>query len=442
MSGVKPASMERISSARTTASSVFARKFIGVGRGASGGDTLRIMSYNLLADVHVGAYLYPRHRLKDITYQRRLPLLGKEIEEYQPDVLCVQELQKDDLASFSSLPCLKGFKSLYGHKRRPPGALSHLEGVAIFVRSAKFELVKGHVENFTLKLGENYDQKDFFLAEMNKPCTAVIAVLQRRGEPAGKRFAVVSIHLPFNKKQGHVKLGILTLLLKTLARVKEEHGCRDVFVCGDFNTVPNSMLYRFVREGRVELNADLRDYSGQDQQERRLKKMSMAEALREGDRVFRSRQLPNHRWVSREFLLQLLQAQPVLNDQEMIVFRGELASLPVEDFGPRLEALSTEIGLASAYAEAKRLASQDDQGADFNTPFLSSTEYNNEAGNTFFGEELKACVDYIFYTKEGDMKLLGVLETPSLEMLLSLHTTLPCAPFGSDHISLVADFSF
>lgn len=79
------------------------------------------------------------------------------------------------------------------------------------------------------------------------------------GDPcSGAQFlAVANTHVLFNPKRGDIKLAQLRLLIRHLqalisAAVPQGHvGHVPALVMGDFNSVPDSPLYRFVRDGLV-----------------------------------------------------------------------------------------------------------------------------------------------------------------------------------------------
>lgn len=65
-------------------------------------ETLRVMSYNLLAPSNAKMHMFKHHRAEDISKFKRFELLSAEILELRPDILCVQELDEDDLGTFSN----------------------------------------------------------------------------------------------------------------------------------------------------------------------------------------------------------------------------------------------------------------------------------------------------------------------------------------------------
>ena len=57
----------------------------------------------------------------------------------------------------------------------------------------------------------------------------------------------------FNPKRGDIKVAQCRVLLDTCKALMAEHeGDRDLAVCGDFNSAPNSGVYEFVRTGALD----------------------------------------------------------------------------------------------------------------------------------------------------------------------------------------------
>ena len=90
---------------------------------------LRIMSYNLLADLYTSRELdqrdmYQHCSLEFLPRARRMPLLVHEILAYQPDVVCLQEVDKSVFEGlFRPVLESQGYRGYYSNK-----ASKQLEG--------------------------------------------------------------------------------------------------------------------------------------------------------------------------------------------------------------------------------------------------------------------------------------------------------------------------
>ena len=79
---------------------------------------------------------------------------------------------------------------------------------------------------------------------------------------------VANTHLLFNIQRGDVKLGQTLQVMNSLALLekhyKEEFKSLNSILCGDFNAIPNSGIYKLITEGYVDCtNLDRRNISGQ-----------------------------------------------------------------------------------------------------------------------------------------------------------------------------------
>lgn len=65
---------------------------------------------------------------------------------------------------------------------------------------------------------------------------------------------VANTHLLYNPRRGDIKLAQLALLLAEISQVARlpDGGVCPVVLCGDFNSVPLSPLYHFIKESKLE----------------------------------------------------------------------------------------------------------------------------------------------------------------------------------------------
>lgn len=68
---------------------------------------------------------------------------------------------------------------------------------------------------------------------------------------------VANTHLLYNPRRGDIKLAQLAMLLAEMASVatQQDGSFCPIVMCGDFNSVPGSPLYSFIKEGKL-------DYAG------------------------------------------------------------------------------------------------------------------------------------------------------------------------------------
>lgn len=94
---------------------------------------------------------------------------------------------------------------------------------------------------------------------LDRDNVGLVLLLRPRGPapPSARGLCVANTHLLYNPRRGDIKLAQLALLLAEISRVSRPLGGADdapcpVILCGDFNSVPWSPLYTFIRDSRLE----------------------------------------------------------------------------------------------------------------------------------------------------------------------------------------------
>lgn len=78
-----------------------------------------------------------------------------------------------------------------------------------------------------------------------------------------QKYLVANTHLLYNPKRTYVKLGQTILILKSLQALEHKFQPEHVFLCGDFNLVPNSAIYHYLNDNIIDLKADISKFSNQ-----------------------------------------------------------------------------------------------------------------------------------------------------------------------------------
>jgi hypothetical protein len=113
--------------------------------------------------------------------------------------------------------------------------------------------------NYTIKdLSPVYDRDN----------VAIFAVLNHIATGIG--FIVGNCHLLFNINRGDVKLGQAYQIVQTLNNLSKLYACcfdkLNIVLCGDFNAIPNSGIYKLITEGVLDCSKiDKRRISNQKQ---------------------------------------------------------------------------------------------------------------------------------------------------------------------------------
>ncbi|KHJ44453.1 endonuclease/exonuclease/phosphatase family protein [Trichuris suis] len=237
---------------------------------------IRLMSYNILADVYLDLKLPPDElyfKYCPVEYQRcgyRIALLMNEIPGYKADLICLQEV---DMRLFDSFwaPFLNEF-GLRGNFQCKVGDIS--EGLAIFFNQDKFSLLKcenvvlselvasraSDFEYFDDCLRTNDEVQQLF---MSRPQVLQVSVLSCSFNE-DMIIIVGNTHLHSKSPDSHIRLlqaaACVKHLESVLASVQSSvsqclHTFPDKYVsvlfCGDLNSTPEMSVHRLLTTGVV-----------------------------------------------------------------------------------------------------------------------------------------------------------------------------------------------
>ena len=222
-------------------------------------DVVRVMTYNLLADLYTtrDGEISPRLSYCPpfaLDRKRRMPLLLHEILSYQPDLVCLQEV---DASVFESLfkPALesRGYQGYHSAK----SSLNQEEGCAMFWLRNRFTEVDRQAVPLNAVLGaashpwdgpwgESMDRVQHLLKErphvkaLLDGLTQVLQVTTLQTNDEGKeptRIVVGNTHLYFHPRADHIRA------LQTVAVCRAMDSVRKgapIILAGDLNSDPAS----------------------------------------------------------------------------------------------------------------------------------------------------------------------------------------------------------
>lgn len=222
-------------------------------------ERISVLSYNVLAD-----YLANEHRNKlyyhiprrFLDWEWRKGNIVFELGLCSPDVMCFQEVDRFYDLEDALKP--RGYAGIWKMRTGVP-----TDGCAIFWRATKFKLIHEECIEFNrLGLRDNVAQicvlesviQDGTKSQSNKP----------RSSSAQTRVIICNIHVLYNPKRGEIKLGQVRALLDRAYAVSKDWRNAPVVLCGDFNCTPQSPLYKFISEQKLDISEVERDkVSGQ-----------------------------------------------------------------------------------------------------------------------------------------------------------------------------------
>jgi CCR4-NOT transcription complex subunit 6 len=104
----------------------------------------RVVTYNILADIYATQQIFPYCPKWALSWRYRRVQILRELEQYDADIICLQEVQQDHFQQFL-LPALTrlGYDGVYKPKTREAlGPVGKIDGCATLYRRDKFTLVE------------------------------------------------------------------------------------------------------------------------------------------------------------------------------------------------------------------------------------------------------------------------------------------------------------
>ncbi|NWV01598.1 ANGE2 protein, partial [Upupa epops] len=371
-----------------------------------------VMSYNILSQnlLEDNSHLYKHCRQRLLMWTYRFPNILQEIK--QLDFCCLQEVQEDHYRTEikSSLELL-GYHCVYKMRtgRKP-------DGCAICFKTSKFNLISSNPVEFF--------RHDIPLLDRDN--VGLVLLLQPKFHcQTNAAICIANTHLLYNPRRGDIKLTQLAMLLAEIASVapqKDGTFC-PIIICGDFNSVPGSPLYRFIKEGKL-------NYEGLA-----IGKVSGQEQFPRGQRILSIPIWPKTLGISQNCVYEIKQQQKQ------------------EGAGEKFEAAEQD-------NNQEIIVAPDKLPSKLQHHFKLSSVYSHYFPETGI-PEVTTChsrsavtVDYIFYSAANDdtaaqpgaedsfhggLKLLGRLALLTEKDLWTVNG-LPNENNSSDHLPLLAEF--
>ncbi|PON47874.1 Endonuclease/exonuclease/phosphatase [Parasponia andersonii] len=354
-----------------------------------------VASYNTLADRNAFAHkdLYVNVPYAYMKWSRRKRVICEELIGWNPDIICLQEVDK--YFDISDILAKAGYVGSY--KRRTGDTA---DGCATFWKADKFRLLEGeNIEFKGLGLRDNVAQLSVF--EMCKATS--------------RRLLIGNIHVLYNPSRGDVKLGQIRFLSSRAHVLSEKWGNAPVLLTGDFNSTPQSAIYKFLSSSEVScssvvVNLNIIVYLVQ------LNIMLYNRRELSGQRRCHPAQVFGVKQeISSPFSLIDGLLKNSWTDEEVKVATGN----------SECHVVVHPLNLSSSYAAVKGST--------------GTREPNGEPLATSYHSKFLGTVDYMWYS--DDLLPTRVLDTVSIDILRRTGG-LPCKKVGSDHLALVSEFAF
>ena len=232
--------------------------------------SIRICSYNILAEIYTNQGVYPYCPRWALSWNFRSRNLIREIRNFNADIFCFQEVQADRFNAFF-YPEMRalGYEGLYKKKtRQAMGAEGKVDGCAIFYRTSRVSLREKYVIEFNdaavtmarngtiiaKKSGRSPTEKEVTdaLERLRKDNVAQVVVFETLDE-SRQRFCVCNTHIHWDPNFLDVKLWQTHMLIKELEKFNVPQNL-PIVLCGDFNSQPDSSVYEFLSTGGLGTN--------------------------------------------------------------------------------------------------------------------------------------------------------------------------------------------
>ncbi|CAF3061908.1 unnamed protein product, partial [Rotaria socialis] len=258
-----------------------------------------VMNYNILCDKYATRHVYGYCPSWALNWDYRRKQILDEIRSYSADIIALQEIETDQYHLYF-LPELQklGYDGVFSPKSRAKTMCEQdrrfVDGCAIFYRQSKFRLVKDYLVEFNqlAMLAANGPAcHDMMNRVMTKDNIGLVALLETKEEIYSHSFSngilptdhkqmlfVCTAHIHWDPEYCDVKVIQTLMLLSELKSIMEDAiqkhrkisnsliDCTSVplVLCGDFNSLPDSGVIEFMRNGKISMNhADFKDLSYQ-----------------------------------------------------------------------------------------------------------------------------------------------------------------------------------
>lgn len=213
-------------------------------------DSIKIVQYNVLADAYVNQERYFYCKNEKLDFEHRKWSLLSEIVKYQPDVLCLQELDHFDF--WDEQLQHHGFRGVY--LRRPS---EKTDGIAVFYNHTKFKMLNTHIVDYNMINnldGVRSPEIEMRYKRNNVGLLVHFETLSKNSK--SKSFVVATTHTYWDPRLADLKLRQSHMLLQEIQYFLRKNFISNdnVIISGDFNSTPDSAVYQLYSKGRVEGN--------------------------------------------------------------------------------------------------------------------------------------------------------------------------------------------
>ncbi|EZG44351.1 endonuclease/exonuclease/phosphatase family protein [Gregarina niphandrodes] len=234
--------------------------------------TFTVMTWNVLADIYATSEAYPCSEPHVLSWTFRRERILAEIIGYNPDIICLQEVQGDHFEEFFAPALLRrGYEGLYKQKTtklfrgsgKHKGGKYVCDGCATFFRVPKFHLLDHFGIEFARVMpptSSRHNRNDKRLLKDNVALVLCLEHMSTATPGATNRhnskhvLVIANTHILANPEAPDVKIWQTNTLTSSSSSgssgaLPPSGGTPGLVVCGDFNSTPHSAVYELVTRG-------------------------------------------------------------------------------------------------------------------------------------------------------------------------------------------------
>lgn len=219
------------------------------------------MSFNILSDAPIWKKKW-EHLPKEkwIYWDYRKKLILDIIKDVNADILCLMEIEYRQIDFFSCNLCkLYNYIYVSGEPKRTKESAKKYNnwthdknsGIIIMFKKDRIRIINNsslNYENYFREIAEkekwNYAKLHHFI----KPCVSNTVLFEDM--KTDKRFYFTALHHFNDPKYGDVKYYQIYVLLQQIINMNKFYNY-PIIVAGDFNTMPNSAVIKFMKTGKL-----------------------------------------------------------------------------------------------------------------------------------------------------------------------------------------------
>eukprot|EP00397_Hematodinium_sp_SG-2012_P013756 GEMP01013977.1.p1 GENE.GEMP01013977.1~~GEMP01013977.1.p1 ORF type:complete len:566 (+),score=114.99 GEMP01013977.1:85-1782(+) len=225
-------------------------------------DTIRVMSFNLLAPMYLRKKeytdeVYPYCTPTQLSWDYRFQLIAKEILAINPDIACLQEVQASTYTDLYTVFPQSEFLHLFW-PRKYDNSADLTEGCALALRKDKFELLDNKDVLLRKELlddgvmGQDWTQNSWAptVKTVIENLGTVAQICTVKEKRTGKVLVICNTHLFYHPDACHIRVLQVAKLIEILAPIVKKTGATPIIV-GDLNALPGSACMRLLQDREI-----------------------------------------------------------------------------------------------------------------------------------------------------------------------------------------------